>query len=225
MTDINVFPHIDTLSDNVLFLAYNPESGLTGNFTVGKLKAYMGAVTPSPEPKGIDRFFVSNGDNSGVFFFAGTSWGTGDWGNPHSKGTVQFSASAILPGYGSLLSFADRADSDFATPNDANSWVTVDLISKRLKLTHYSIKSRSGAVSDLPRNWKMQGSNDGSSWTDLDIQVGNQSLTTSNQWITIPVSTTEFFRYFRHQQTGSTNTNAYYLTFGEWELYGTLIDV
>jgi hypothetical protein len=42
MTDINVFPHIDTLSSDVLFLAYDPTSGLTGNFTVGELKTFLG---------------------------------------------------------------------------------------------------------------------------------------------------------------------------------------
>lgn len=61
-----------------------------------------------------------------------------------------------------------------------------------------------------PKNWTMQGSNDGSSWTTLDTQT-NQTGWTSGQTRTFTIGTpgTTFYRYFRVNITannGDVNT-------------------
>lgn len=87
----------------------------------------------------------------------------------------------------------------------------------------YCYKGREEFNEHHPRSWKFQGSNNATTWIDLDIQTGNLTIN-KNTWFTKEVTPQVVgYRYFRFLQTGTNSSGELYLTGGEIELYGTLI--
>jgi hypothetical protein len=68
----------------------------------------------------------------------------------------------------------------------------------------------------------MQGSNDNTTWTDLDAQTGNTILTSSSWYISAAITPLVAYRYFRLLQTGTNSNGGNYFILGEVELYGEL---
>ncbi|MEH1956818.1 discoidin domain-containing protein [Nostoc sp.] len=164
--------------------------------------------------------FVNSGDTNGVFYYIGTTFGVNAWTNPSGNG-VYVSASSI--GAGNVDTLIDRTNSSFYTNSNPGSWVKFGLGSAKLKCNYYSIKSRADSADYYPRNWKLQGSNDDTTWADLDTQSNNSSLVSNSQWLSIPVTSDVAYSYFRILGTGLNSAGYDHLVLGEVELYGEYI--
>lgn len=84
-------------------------------------------------------------------------------------------------------------------------------------ITYYAITSRNIQYPYYPSAWKLQGSNDGSSWTDLDTRSG-QSFA-QNEKKTYAISNTNLFIYYRLYFTAGQHES--FLCIGEFELMET----
>ncbi|MEH1853443.1 MAG: discoidin domain-containing protein [Nostoc sp.] len=162
--------------------------------------------------------YVSDGDTNGLFYYLGSSKKTTAWVNP-SGGGVIISASSTESGV--LSSLTDRASSEWFSNINANNWVQFQLVSCKLQCSKYSIKTRANNVDYYPRNWQLQGSNDGTTWDVIDSQVNNTALNSVSQWLTLSVTSTTAYSYFRILQNGNDSSGTGYLCLGEVELYGT----
>jgi len=166
--------------------------------------------------------YVSDGDTNDVFYYIGTSNGTQAWSHPATEGVV-FSAANIHGSDYKPENLADRTDSAYHSTQDTsftNLYVQVDLgVNRSLVLSKYSIKGHNFGYHH-PRNWKIQASNDGSVWTDIDTRsgVGPNQLTWATFTLTIIPAA---YRYFRFRMTGPSSSNEAYIIFAEWQLYGT----
>lgn len=161
--------------------------------------------------------FASSGDNKGLFYFLGTQKNTVVWSNPSNNG-LSIGASAVENG--SVEQLCNRSGNDFWTPASPGGWVSFHITTGKLKCNYYSIKTREVNTDYYPRNWKLQGSNDNSTWVDLDIQVNNTALSSLGQWLSLPIAAVESYSYFRLLVTGVNSNGYYHLCLGEVELYG-----
>lgn len=185
-------------------------------------------------PEGIFTF-SSSGDEFGTIYFLGTNLNQNtNWTNPHTATYVTAVLSSV--GVGGASELVDRTINDLYTGNAANSWMSIDLgVARTLIPNYYSIRARSSTSGGgiHPRTWKFQGSNNAVSnsvvdlnaatWVDLNIQTSNTTLTTINQWLSLPVSGVVVgYRWFRIFQTGVNSGGSNFLAMAELELYGTL---
>lgn len=163
--------------------------------------------------------FAFSGDDKGLFYYLGSSKRTTTWSNPHLSGIVEGSmSSAYEPSFNRPDFLFDRLPNYAIATSDApNSWYKVDLKAAKVKPNYYSIRARD-YPNNNPSNWKLQGSEDGSTWTDLDSQQ-NRNLQ-QNEWSSHSVSSSTYFRYFRLLQTGLSTNGDNYFCVGEMELYG-----
>ena len=103
-------------------------------------------------------------------------------------------------------------------------WLQIQLPSA-ISLASYSIQARSDtyATSQSPSEWYIAGSNDGSTWTQLDYQTGITSWASSSVFsYTINTNNTNY-TYYRIVCTKVTSNNpssGAYVAIGEWRLYG-----
>jgi hypothetical protein len=187
-------------------------------------------ATPSatPTPTSTPLVYVSDGDTNGVFHFIGTNYGAGSWTNPHTAGRVTIgafnSSNAADLGAGTLAGTVNLDYTDEQrTNNAAGSYWRVDFgPANSLAPNTYSFKARpcgSGDASNVAQ-WKLQGSANGSSWTDLDTRAGI-TYTTDCEWKTFTVTGAAAYRYLRilHQANVTGANEFFFLT--EWEFYGT----
>jgi hypothetical protein len=168
--------------------------------------------------------FISPGDSAGVIYYLGTERYAKSFISPALKaGTfrVEIDLSSNLGG--SPTQYAvDRSSTSLSTVSEVNAFIILDLgADKSLKIDHYAIKGRSDADAYHLRSWKLQGSNDNTTWTDLDEQINNTSIGL-NTWFHAPVSTSFSYRYLRILQTAADSNGSNFLTLGELEVYGIL---
>ena len=156
-------------------------------------------------------------------------------GNPASvldSGTINITSSQAVnsdPRYQSknVVNFSDTHGC-FYSSNTANSWLTVDFKDRKVKPSFYSIRSNSwnGAGNSHPQSWRLDGSNDGESWTRLDARTNDKSLDGQGYSNTFEVregkSLNEYFQYLRIQQTGTSTGGNNQFIFSALEFFGTI---
>ena len=209
-------PTLSTLTDDCKILIFDSASQSSRIVTLATLKAYLGVAT-SPTSTTKQLTFSSSGDANGLAYFLGTNKGVATWQNPSSNG---LNLTASSTGAGSLPTLTDRQPSEFYTGSETNAWVKIGLAAGALRCNYYSLRNRNGNDHYL-RNWKLQGSNDDAVWTDLNTQTNNTTLNSPSQWLSLPVTSTVAYKFFRILQTNVNSSNYYYLCLGELELYGT----
>jgi hypothetical protein len=146
-------------------------------------------------------------------------------GNVHTKGVVSITASSA--GGNSPHQIADYTwDGHWESRSESNSWVQVDLKSRGISLTNYTLKSDNDSSHHL-LNWSIDGSNDGESWTNLDRRetddLNGKLIVKSYSCQAVPLATT-FFRFIRLTQTGPDSYGCHHLQVSSMELFGYLME-
>ncbi|KAK8871396.1 hypothetical protein M9Y10_007121 [Tritrichomonas musculus] len=156
-------------------------------------------------------------------------------GNPASvldSGIINITSSQAYSSHPSnqfknVVNFSDT-DGCFQSSDTANSWLTVDFKDRKVKPSFYSIRSNSwsGAGYHHPQSWRLDGSNDGESWTRLDSRTNDKSLDGKGYSNTFEVregkSENEYFQYLRIQQTGTNTAGNNSFIFSALEFFGTI---
>lgn len=125
--------------------------------------------------------------------------------------------------------FEDKdKDKYFHTKDEQNSWILFDFKERKIIPSNYIIKSSPyGQNGNNPKTWKLEGSNDKSSWEPLDEQRDCPYF--NGQYLVhtfdIKKRVTTPFRYIRMTQTGPNwqDNRYHYFTLGSIEFYGSLI--
>ena len=168
---------------------------------------------------------TSNFDENGVLYRIGTQGGTRNYQNPHTSGDVVVSWSSIQSGTVDLFVQHRHANPVVCyTTKVANSWMQVDLGQNRtLRPTYYCLRTDKN-INYALRNWRLEGSNNGQTWTTLrnhanDTTLAVQQMSEAN-W---PVENCGVcYRFFRILQYGKNARNYDQLFCAGIELYGDL---
>jgi hypothetical protein len=94
-------------------------------------------------------------------------------------------------------------------------WLRVDA-GQPAVLDHYALTSANDVPERDPASWILSGSNDGQSWTDLDVQIG-ESFASRFERREYQVETDQFYRWY---QLRAENTSGGATQLAELELYG-----
>ncbi|HYX18768.1 MAG TPA: discoidin domain-containing protein [Nostoc sp.] len=218
LKQIKDFPNKTTSLDSDFLIMQNPITNET--YKITKANLFSASTVNSKICT-----FLNNGDPNGVLYWLGTQKGLAAWNNPIAAGYLAVTMSSIFNGnvatFGNVSLLGNRvAESGVATANIANQSVRFDLNSQKLICNAYSIRGRNSNTNEI-RNWKLQASNDSSTWVDID-SVANTSLANST-WYSKSISgQTIAYRFFRILSTGVDSGGANILAFDEFEIYGTL---
>jgi hypothetical protein len=110
----------------------------------------------------------------------------------------------------------------FAAENVPNAWVKLDLKSgNSMIVQHYCLRIACGTY--FFRNWNLEGSLDGNTWTILSRHVDDTSLNGSGataRWTISDPTLLVPFQFFRIFQTGLDSNGTNYLLIPSIELYG-----
>jgi hypothetical protein len=112
--------------------------------------------------------------------------------------------------------------------DESNSWIQIDFKARRISPTHYTIKSDGEGGHHLLK-WSLNGSNDGTSWINLDRRDTNdlkgdyivksyacESIQSSSS----SSSSSPFFQFIRLTQIGKNSSGCDYLMLANLELFG-----
>eukprot|EP00729_Bicosta_minor_P032627 gene32627-biopygen4724 len=167
-------------------------------------------------------------DGNGVLHWIGTGCGTKEYANPHGKpGGVVAKMSSVQSGEASRFVEHAPLNESNLTDSTANSWMSVDLgEGRRLAPDYYCLRhGYSGGIYRL-RHWRLEGSNDDSTWTLLKTHANDQALPdqgwSTASWPIEAAADGASYRYFRIFQTGKNSGGYDDLMCAGIELYGLL---
>ena len=168
-------------------------------------------------------------DGNGVLHWIGAGCGTKEYANPHGKpGGVVAKMSSVCDSGSTPSRFVEHAplnESNY-TNSTANSWMSVDLGEGRhLAPDYYCLRHGVGNRRNRLCNWRLEGSNDDSTWTLLKTHANDQALPkqaySTASWPIEAAADGASYRYFRIFQTGKDSSGYHHLGCGI-ELYGLL---
>ena len=176
---------------------------------------------------GLQEFFYSGTplDTAGILYFLGATTGTNytptTWNNPHNMGRVVVAASTVASGAAANL--VNRStDTANRTTAVASSWYRIDFGTGRAVRPTTYLLQHDGTTGAFLRTWRLEGSNDTTTWTTLDTRTNDTTLNDINTWgaFTCNAGDTGFWRYLRVLQTGTNSDATNVLTLAEFEVYG-----
>lgn len=138
---------------------------------------------------------------------------------------LHFNSESYTPYNVCLFEDKDK-DNYFHTTDEQNSWILFDFKEHKIIPSNYIIKSSSyGQNMNNPKTWKLEGSNDKSSWEPLDEQRDCPYFNGPYLVHTFDIKkgVTTPFRYIRMTQTGPNWYGYHYFTLDSIEFYGSLI--
>jgi hypothetical protein len=141
-------------------------------------------------------------------------------GNVSDLGIVSVSSSSVHNNHIAKNVADFNTSSIVCTDNKANSWICYDFKDQRVKIQHYSLRSRSDSDCHHPINWALEGSVNGTDWIELDRRSNCRDLCGLNKSATFSASENDFFRMIRILQWGSSSNGNQYLTINAFELFG-----
>ena len=136
----------------------------------------------------------------------------------NTPSTHTASASTELSGFSAFNAFDRNYQTKWTTNSSTTGWLRFDFgvfmspIAKK-----YAITAPKDSATECPKTWKFQGSNDGSSWTDLDTQT-NITSWVAGERKQFEISNSTAYRYYRIDVTAN-NGHGSYLSVAALEIY------
>ena len=147
--------------------------------------------------------------------------------NNQIENEIKITASSIydndVNNYGPYNSIQYENQKFFATGHYPNSWICFEFKNHQIIPTHYTIRSYNDGCY-APINYKIEVSNDNSTWYEIDKQNGGPFTDGQQATFTIPIDKNKQkeAKYIRLTQTGKNSNGCDYLCFESIEFYGYL---
>jgi hypothetical protein len=188
---------------------------MSGFEIFGKLRSTK--QLPSTRRSLVDRIEYTGSNWSGILSRLKVMYG----GNVHEKGTVEVKSSGDN-GNSAYQIVGENWSTYWISTNQPGSWILLDFKTRSVSPTHYTIKSDNGGY--YIKAWAVEGSNDNTTWTQLDSQSTNDhtSVSVVRTYSIQNASTIPFFKYIRLRQTSTNANNSHYLALSGFEIFGRI---
>jgi hypothetical protein len=150
-------------------------------------------------------------------------------GNPATKQEIDVTSSGCLQG--ARFAPANACDlegnSAFVSANQPNQWICYDFKHRRVRLTHYSIRSRFDGFkgSNNPKSWVVEGSATGQNWVSLDVKEDNSELNDKGVTAVWKIAEADEVKLVRLRLTTPSHSGKHYLAISSFELFGSITNV
>ena len=130
----------------------------------------------------------------------------------HNKAAVHSADSAGTGPYGAAMAFDGNLGSFWETSGPFPHWIQVDFGIHPKRVTEYTLqtgnhgKDGRDSTGRMPKDWRLEGSDDGKSWTVLDTQT-NQTEWKVSERRTYSCTNSDSYRYYRLYVTAGINAN------------------
>jgi hypothetical protein len=145
-------------------------------------------------------------------------------GNVHDRGIVTITSSSVYSDndkYHPQNAANLRTSDFFRSKKTPSQWICWDFNGLRIRPTHYSIRR---VKEGNPKTWIVEGSLEGSVWTELDRHTNSESLNGHELIVSFLIARPIVCRMIRLRQTGPTHRNDHMLTLCCVEFHGVLFE-
>ena len=160
----------------------------------------------------------------GLINLIGTEDGAVAYSNPANSKITATQINVLRPGHEASNAFdhglSYSGEEDAHTQDTPFAWWKVDFGGEMaVKVDTFGLQNRDESIHS-PTDYKLEGSNDDSTWTVLQTVAGGTTVAAA--WDILTVTDATSWRYLKITQTGTSSAGADYLVIGEVEIWGTL---
>ena len=188
-----------------------------GSLWTSLRERYLNQCPSALENRHRDILYAYNGHDKWNGIIAGLRKKSGG-NNIVDEKIIQMEANSISQG--SIKSLTDGSE-DVMTSDTNNSYFIFDFFDKKVEVSSYSLKSPTN-MSRYMKSWKLEGSNDKSSWAIIDEKNNLSDLTSSGREFTYRVNSSLPYRYIRIMQISPNTNNSYNFALRQIEFFGLL---
>jgi hypothetical protein len=142
-------------------------------------------------------------------------------GNPIDQGLMSVTVSSQNSGDAkNVAAFGDN--SYFYSQNQPNQWLCYDFKDLRPSVTHYVIRSNGSQGYYHLRSWVLEGSDDNSTWTELDHRENDTGMNDAYSVSWFEVRSVIECHFIRLRATGPMSSGHNYLFICGFEVFGGL---
>jgi hypothetical protein len=214
------FVRFEYLSPSVFTAFLNFVNASFEYFNYSIWLALQNHLEQSTKPKGKTFPFVADRPFQGIIAYLTERYG----GNVHDHNRVRITSNRTRRDSYLPKNVADlESPEGFWSDNSIGQFLCYDFVYWKVWVTHYSIRSHESEDETHPRNWALEGSNDGSEWTLLDSRMDDEHLNGGNRVWSFRADSPTAFRQIRIRSTGPSHNPEYsFFGFVSFELFGTL---
>lgn len=165
-------------------------------------------------------------DTNGILYYLGTNELTDWWQNPAEMGLVRVEACSLQHNSMPKSAIVGREAVRCVSQPNQDQWFVIDFLDRRIVPTKYTLRHYSSYDTEALRNWRLEGSTDGTNWVCLREHRDDQSLKAKGQphtWdITSTTQPAESYSKFRIFMFGKNSNDHWYLALSGFEIYGRM---
>jgi hypothetical protein len=159
-------------------------------------------------------------DMNGLFYYLGTKGHTQPYQNPATIGECTCRCSALMADSAPIDSLIGREACRIVSKPMRGAWVSVSIQNYVIKPNAYTLRHYSSWDTEALRNWRLEGSLDGSKWVIIREHKQDTSLNQKAQPHTWRVEAEGYFSKFRILQFDKNSNHHLYLALSSMEIYG-----
>lgn len=117
-----------------------------------------------------------------------------------------------------------EGQSNTCTKNQPNSFFILSFPRNTIRMTDYTLMTRTNYIDDMPTTWKVEGSNNYNSeeWEYIDHRIKSDSLLQLRTAKTFHVARPGNFRYFKFTHNGTNSVSRYFFCLGKIDIFGKI---
>jgi len=159
-------------------------------------------------------------DQNGLFYYLGTKGHTQPYQNPASIGECACRCSALMADSAPIQNLVGREACRIVSKPMRGAWVSVSIANYVIKPNAYTLRHYSSWDTEAVRNWRFEGSLDGSKWVVIREHRNDTSLNQKSQPHTWRVEAEGYYSKFRILQFDKNSNHHLYLALSGMEIYG-----
>eukprot|EP00479_Gromia_sphaerica_P015425 TRINITY_DN978_c0_g1_i1.p1 TRINITY_DN978_c0_g1~~TRINITY_DN978_c0_g1_i1.p1 ORF type:complete len:280 (-),score=37.67 TRINITY_DN978_c0_g1_i1:65-904(-) len=176
----------------------------------------------------IELEYSNDFDENGIIYWIGSEGGSKSWTNPQQGGSVRVTMSSTESG--NAMNITSRQTTQTYTRNQPNQTIEIDLGDEVLLTpNYYTIRHGFTSANYYPRNWNLEGSDDGRHWDVIKAHSNETAINTPQAAASFEIDENEIecdglpqYSRFRVRNTGADHSGSNYLMVCGIELYGKL---
>ena len=115
-------------------------------------------------------------DNNGLVYFLATKCNTQQWENPVQLGFISVRTSGLMHDSHPAHCVVGRKSVRCVTKSLKHAWIVIDFHDYAIKPSGYTLRHYASWDTEALRNWKLEGSLDGETWTVIRKHNNDESL-------------------------------------------------
>ena len=118
--------------------------------------------------------------------------------------------------------YKSEGQSNWCSQDIPSSYFILSFFKYSVEITNYTFITRNYNIDHFPKNWKVEGANDGINWQYIDHETDQSDLSQLSVMKTYKVKSPGRYKYFKFEHNGTNSRGFNFFCLGKVDIFGKL---